>query len=510
MVALPDEVIARFRELALEAVARIESGWNALVDSPSDAALGEDLRRDLHTLKGDARTVGFTDVHLLCHKLEDLFELANDRRYKVHEEFDVVVTMACGFLSMLLRSNASAPLKGIDLPGFIVSLDQVLAEERLRSVDDGVPSPVSPPSSPMPEAGDRISSHRRAALAAIATDVFVASLAAPSPLNERLRQSWRDLKGQVSSLAEVSLDSRLDRHAAAARELARTLGKEVEVIFEVGDIRAPPDVVAALEVAVLHALRNALDHGIESTEERLRLGKSPTASIVVRAAETDDAIVLTVEDDGKGIDFERVSERARELGLPQASQDALVDLLFKPGFSTTRRVTDLSGRGVGLDAARAAVEKQRGTITLAPRQEAGASMTVRFARARRYVDVLSFIAGGSIPVAVATQWALEESTTASESSLAVDVRGVLGIGGLAAPSTGLPHTTLKLTRGDTTLFLRGGHVEREPFKAERVCPTSDACPYEIVIAGDTEYVLLRPEVVTAGDPYGAISLQAIP
>ncbi len=507
MVALPDEVIARFRELGLEAVARIESSWNALVDSP-EAPLGDDLRRDLHTLKGDAQTVGFTDVHMLCHKLEDLFDLAGERGYKVHEEFDVVVTMACGFLSMLLRSHAGAALKGIDLPGFIVSLDQVLAEERLRSVDDGVPSPISTPSSPLPDVGDRISSHRRAALAAIATDVFVASLAAPPPLSERLRQTWRDLRSQVSSLAEVPLEARLDRHAAAARELARTLGKEVEVIFEVGDIRAPQDVVAALEVAILHALRNALDHGIEPQEERLRRGKSATASIVVRAEESDDAIVVTVEDDGRGIDFERVSERAKELGLPQASEDALVDLLFKPGFSTTRRVTDLSGRGVGLDAARAAVEKQRGSISLAPRPQGGARVTIRFAATRRYVDVLPFVADGSIRMAVATPWVLEDCATAKGSSPAVDVRCVLGIDATTSPAGS--GATLKLTRGDTTVFLRGRRTERAPLKAERVCPTSDRSPYEIVMVQDVEFVLLRPEVLAADGPGTGFALEETP
>ncbi len=297
----------------------------------------------------------------------------------------------------------------------------------------------------------------------------------------------------------MSLESRLDRHAAAARELARTLGKEVEVIFEVGDIRAPQDVVAALEVAILHALRNALDHGIEPPDERMRRGKSPTASIIVRAQESDDAIVLTVEDDGKGIDFERVSERARELGLAQASEEALVDLLFKPGFSTTRRVTDLSGRGVGLDAARAAVERQRGSITLASRPQGGARVTVRFAGAKRYVDVLSFVAGGSIRMAVASQWLLEECATASGSPPMVDMRRVLGLDGLA-PSLAQPDSTLKLTRGDTTVFLRGSRFEREPMRAERICPTSDKCPYEIVIARDTEFVLLRPDVVAAGGP----------
>jgi two-component system chemotaxis sensor kinase CheA len=501
MVALPDEVIARFRELALEAVARIEAGWNALVDSPSDDPLGADLLRDLHTLKGDARTVGFTDVHRLCHKLEDLFELARERRYQVHEEFDVVVTMACGFLSMLLRNSASTPLKGIDLPGFIVSLDQVLAEERLRSVDDGLPSAASVPSTLVTDAGDRISAHRRAALAALATDVFVSSLAAPAPLDERLRHTWRELRKQVSSLAEVALEARLDRHAAATRELARNLGKEVDVVFDVGNIRASQEVAAALDVAILHALRHALDHGIEPPEDRRRLGKPATASILVRAEEGDDVLVLTVDDDGKGIDFGRVRERASELGLAESSEEALVDLLFRPGFSTTRRVTDLSGRGVGLDAARAAVEKQRGSITLATRAGGGTRVTIRFAAARRYLDVLPFFASGTIRMAVATPWSLEEVATTAVLTPALDMRSLLAIDPVSR-SRPLPDATLKLTRGDTTVFLRGNRVDRQPLRAERVCPTSDQWPYEIVVTRDGEYVLLRPEFVGVELPSG--------
>lgn len=160
-IGLPEEVAARFCTTGLERVQRLESLWNALLESPTDGGLAGELGRELHTLKGDSRIVGFTDLNLLCHKLEDLLSFAHKRRYKIPEQFDIVVAMGFGFLTLLLRSRAGAG-RGVDLLGFIVTLDQVLSEERSQTEDEVPGKRPDPPPSSVHDPGDRLGFQARA------------------------------------------------------------------------------------------------------------------------------------------------------------------------------------------------------------------------------------------------------------------------------------------------------------------------------------------------------------
>jgi len=118
--------------------------------------------------------------------------------------------------------------------------------------------------------------------------------------------------------------------------LARDLGKQVEIAFELGTGEVTTEVFAAIDVATLHLVRNAVDHGIESPAQRTAAGKPPTGKIRLRGGARDDVFVLVVEDDGRGIDFDRVRVRAVELGLLAESasvdRDRLVELMCAPGF----------------------------------------------------------------------------------------------------------------------------------------------------------------------------------
>ena len=129
---IPAEIIDRFRARALERIDLLESDW--LVLTARDAAdpdIVQEMRREIHTLKGDSRVVGFTDVNLLSHKLEDFLAVAHRLEYRVAEEFDLVVTMGFRFLAMLVRKKAGSGLGGIDLPGFLVEIDGALRDASL-------------------------------------------------------------------------------------------------------------------------------------------------------------------------------------------------------------------------------------------------------------------------------------------------------------------------------------------------------------------------------------------
>lgn len=151
------------------------------------------------------------------------------------------------------------------------------------------------------------------------------------------------------------------------RELARSAGKEVEFVIDDGGAEADRQVLEQVREMCLHLLRNAIDHGIEPPDVRQAQGKSPTGLIKLVATTTGDRLVLTLSDDGAGIDLERVRQQAIANGLLTREQETvdqtvLLDLIFVPGFSTKSSVSALSGRGVGLDVVRTSVERMGGQI----------------------------------------------------------------------------------------------------------------------------------------------------
>lgn len=171
------------------------------------------------------------------------------------------------------------------------------------------------------------------------------------------------------------------RFPRAVRDIAGPLGKSIDFSMEGEDVEADKAVVEGLFEPLLHVLRNAVGHGAESEERRREFGKPASTRIVLRAHRDGDRAVVEVEDDGRGIDPSAIRRAARERGVASADEidrmsDAqAVELIFAPGFSTAAEVTDLSGRGVGMDAVRSAVERLGGQVGV--RSERGRGTTIR-------------------------------------------------------------------------------------------------------------------------------------
>ncbi len=191
-----------------------------------------------------------------------------------------------------------------------------------------------------------------------------------------------ELQESVLGMRVLPLRSVLQRFPRVVREMSLNLGKPLTLEIEGDDTEADKAIVEMLFEPLLHVVRNAVDHGIESPEERAARGKSPTAQIRIRAARQADQVIVEISDDGGGIDVARVREVAKARGV--ATEDELrlmaetdiIDLVFAAGFSTAAKVTELSGRGVGLDAVRTAVERVGGHVSVESR--AGLGATVRF------------------------------------------------------------------------------------------------------------------------------------
>ncbi|MEK6725874.1 MAG: chemotaxis protein CheA [Deltaproteobacteria bacterium] len=193
----------------------------------------------------------------------------------------------------------------------------------------------------------------------------------------------RDLQNQVMSVRMMPMESLMERFPRIVRDLARKEGKEVTLNMEGQDIELDRSIIEGLGNPLIHIIRNAVDHGIELPDDRRAAGKPLPAKILIKASREKDQVFIEISDDGKGMDPERLKEAAINKGLITPEQAAGMSkkeallLTCIPGFSTAKVVSDISGRGVGMDAVKSAIEPIGGSIDIDSRPGAGTRITLK-------------------------------------------------------------------------------------------------------------------------------------
>ena len=180
----------------------------------------------------------------------------------------------------------------------------------------------------------------------------------------------------------VPVSQVFDRFPRVVRDAARSVGKQVEFVVEGKEIELDRSMLDEIGDPIVHLLRNAIDHGIEAPADRVAAGQADVGRLVLSAARDRSAVVIKVSDDGRGIDRKRVLARAKRDGLVDAAkqeltEDELLRLLARPGFSTADKVTDLSGRGVGVDAVHTRVRALGGAMDIRSVPGEGTTMMLR-------------------------------------------------------------------------------------------------------------------------------------
>ena len=198
---------------------------------------------------------------------------------------------------------------------------------------------------------------------------------------QNLGRITSELQEGVMKIRMVPIGTIFNRFPRVVRDLSRDLGRKVNLVIEGEDTELDKTVVDDLLDPIMHCVRNSVDHGIEPPEERKALGKDETGTLLLKASNEGNMIVIDVVDDGAGINVEKVKEKAIKKGLISpnkvlSNQDAY-NLIFQPGFSTSDKISNVSGRGVGLDVVKTMVEKLKGTISVTSEKNKGSKFSIR-------------------------------------------------------------------------------------------------------------------------------------
>jgi two-component system, chemotaxis family, sensor kinase CheA len=205
-----------------------------------------------------------------------------------------------------------------------------------------------------------------------------------------------DLQRSVMKIRMVPVEQLFRRFPRMVRDVARQCGKSVELMVEGGDTDLDKGILDAIAEPLTHLVRNAIGHGIESGEERARAGKRPQGTLRLNAYHQGNQVVIEVSDDGHGIDAEKIRQRALSQGLLNAEQATrlteaeTLDLIFRPGFSTAAEITELSGRGVGLDVVQSVLGRLKGTVQIASESGRGTTFRLRLPLTLAIIKALLF------------------------------------------------------------------------------------------------------------------------
>lgn len=442
--------IQRFVEEAADHLPRLREGISALEQGHADREQINDLFRAAHTLKGSSRMLKLVPITALAHSTEELLSALRDGTLTATPKVTSLLSQAVDGLSDLV-SRLAEGATGNDLPAADEALCSALeaaalgqappppitpAEAAPSSVP-ALPSSSTPPSSAALVAeselrlsdtvrvrldrlddvirlmGEVLSGHHH--LHTLVDQARELSITPPAEQQGPFHAFHRELKDSVlshdslmSDLHDRALQMRMlplsvvfDPLAHMSRELAQSLGKQVDCRVRGSEIELDRQMIDRLSDPLIHLLRNALDHGLELPAERQVAGKPPRGQLIIEAWQDAGWVVVEMRDDGAGISLEAVRQKAlakqlvSEEQLHALSEQETLELIFLPGFSTKSMITDFSGRGVGMDVVkRTVVDELNGDLQLASERGSGTRFTLRLPLSLAMMRVLLVSVGG--------------------------------------------------------------------------------------------------------------------
>ena len=375
---------------------------------PGDSEAIQSIFRVVHTMKGNASLLEIEGLLAFTHAAEDLLDLLRNGKLSVTPE---IVTLLLDVVDVL-RQMVAAAGQGKDetSPRAKDILTRISHHLKVNGKTGKDPASAGDSQGPLsntesapameqaPHKGARtlrVDVEKLDRLLDLAGELTIARGRVAQMLEAKGETSLEELRDAHSfadslhyELQDTILKARMvpvgplfHQYNRTVRDIAKSLGKMAQLRIEGEDIEVDTSVVEYLKDPLLHMIRNALDHGIEPPAKRKKRGKPQTGTITVRAAREGRNIVIEVTDDGAGLDKQKIIEVAQKKGLvaePQKLSDLEINqLIFEPGFTTTTQVSDMSGRGVGMDVVRRNIQVLRGSVHAMSQPGVGATVRIR-------------------------------------------------------------------------------------------------------------------------------------
>lgn len=200
--------------------------------------------------------------------------------------------------------------------------------------------------------------------------------------DSKLNSTASEIEGMVKNMRILPLSTIFHLFPRMVHNIAKEKGKQIEFITEGADVAADKKIIEEIKIPLIHILRNSIDHGIELPQERKEAGKNPVGKITVSAKHRENKIIINITDDGRGLDVEKIKQKALEKGLltpdeiENIDEEHLVNLIFYPGFTTGDSVTELSGRGLGLDIVHTKISQLNGRVDIFSEFQKGTMVTI--------------------------------------------------------------------------------------------------------------------------------------
>jgi two-component system chemotaxis sensor kinase CheA len=420
------EFLREFHGEAVELLQDIEQGVLVLEDNPTDAVTINSIFRAFHTFKGGAGFLHLQALRDLAHDLESLLDLVRRSELRITSEIIDLILAGADALKHFTR-EIGAQLQGAN-PGAPILVPTRGIIERLQSALRGEPPPAAVPlgvalsaeaSFATVESVATSPSSRFVKLDTAKLDnlvdivgelVIAQSMVVQNPdvqkidslqLVRCLRQLSRittELQRNAMSLRMVPIRAMFHKMNRLVRDLSAQQQKPVQLVLEGEETELDRNIVEKLGDPLVHMIRNAIDHGLEQPADRVAKSKPDLGTIRLSASHQRGGIVIRIQDDGRGLDRERILARAVDRGLVRnnasMTESEIFSLIFLPGFSTAEKVTDLSGRGVGMDVVRRNIESLRGKIEIQSLPGQGTTFTILLPLTLAIIDGLLIGVGG--------------------------------------------------------------------------------------------------------------------
>jgi two-component system chemotaxis sensor kinase CheA len=411
------ELLESFLAESTELLERIDDDLVALEQSPCDTELLNRIFRSIHSVKGSASFLEFELLVKVTHCTEDVLNKLRLGEITLSPVLMDVILESVDLVKVLINDIKADDIKERPVDGtidmLVAAMMASLGTESKVTAGKTIALPETPQSyilatlpgdeaSPLRPAAPRTNAEELTDKSSVRIDikrvddlmnqvgelvlernrmiqltrdyqeetnlaVFGEELA---KLTKRMNFVTSELQMQVLKMRLIPVGNVFKKFPRIVRNLARDLGKQVDLQVCGEETELDRSVVDEISDPLIHLLRNALDHGLETTEERIAADKPPTGTIILAARHEGNRIIISIQDDGRGIDCERVAAKALEKGLLTQDQLAgmsrreIFDLIFLPGFSTKEQASDVSGRGVGMDVVRTNIQKLNGIIDI--------------------------------------------------------------------------------------------------------------------------------------------------